>query len=67
MQQYLRDGDIDFVYWQLGSTEQASRNGRRHHGAEDWYGLLNMQWNGPSDRNNVERIKALIPATQGPR
>jgi endoglucanase len=66
MQQYLRDGDIDFAYWQLGSTQQASRNGGRHHGAEDWYGLMNMQWNGPSDKSNVERIKALIPATQGP-
>jgi hypothetical protein len=69
-----RDGDIEFAYWQLGSTQQESRNGGRHHperrhdaDAEDWYGLLNMDWNGLSDKHNVERIKALIPATQGPR
>lgn len=70
IQRYLREGDIDWAYWQLGSTESDSLDhggGKpRHHGGLDWYGLLNTSWSGPADVGNVEKIKALQKMTQHP-
>jgi endoglucanase len=71
IQRYLREGDIDWAYWQLNGTQSDSllhpgHPPLRQHGARDWYGLLNKQWNGPADVKNVERIKALQKMTQHP-
>ncbi|WP_406631513.1 glycoside hydrolase family 5 protein [Amycolatopsis sp. WGS_07] len=70
IQRYLRDGDIDWAYWQLNGTQSDSLDhgaGKpRSHGALDWYGLLNPQWNGPANAENVARIQALQAMTQHP-
>jgi hypothetical protein len=70
IQRYLAEGDFDWAYWQLNGTQSDSLDhgsGKpRQHGTLDWYGLLNTAWNGPSDATDVERIKALEPATQHP-
>jgi hypothetical protein len=68
---YLKEGDIDWAYWQLNGTPSDSlfhpgRRKLRHHGALDWYGLLNRRWNAPTDARNAERIKALQKMTQHP-
>lgn len=75
IQRYLREGDIDWAYWQLGSTQSDSldhdgnphHDGKlRHHGDLDYYGLLNPRWNAPADAQNVGKIKALQTVTQHP-
>lgn len=70
IQRYLREGDIDWAYWQLGGTQSDSLDhgsGKpRHHGDLEWYGLLNPQWNGPANAQSVNKIQALQKMTQHP-
>lgn len=70
IQRYLREGDIDWAYWQLGSTQSDSLDhggGKpRNHGAFDHFGLMNRDWNGPADARNVGKVKALQAMTQHP-
>ncbi|REH29619.1 endoglucanase [Kutzneria buriramensis] len=64
IQRYLREGDIDWAYWQLNGTQSAGTG--RQHGALDYYGLLNTAWTGAANAASVARIKALEKMTQRP-
>jgi endoglucanase len=71
IRRYLKEGDIDWAYWQLNGTQSDSlfhpgHRKLRHHGALDWYGLLSRRWDAPTDARNAERIKALQKMTQHP-
>ena len=72
---YLRAGDIDFAYWQLGSkifpcSSSASGCGARkttmHHPGYDYFGLLQLDWKTPFGSSRLPAIEALETPTQGP-
>lgn len=65
--QYLKDGDIDFAYWQLGSEQLECGCSARTYGALDWYGLMEYPaWNGAANSTALGRIQAIQAPTQGP-
>lgn len=67
MQQYLKAGDIDFAYWQLGSELVPGRPATDHavQIGYDYYGLMTTDWAAPSNPTNVDQVEALA-MTQGP-
>lgn len=72
---YLRAGDIDFAYWQLGSQIfpcstpykgcQARQQTQKDPGY-DYFGLLQGDWKTPFGSNRLSMIEALEGQTQGP-
>merc|ERR1712232_1194173 len=58
-------GGFDWSYWQLGGV-QVGGSGRSH-GAEEWYGVLNMCWTGPSNADHFGHLTSLManPTTTG--
>ncbi|MGI8448089.1 MAG: cellulase family glycosylhydrolase [Streptosporangiaceae bacterium] len=67
MVQYLKAGDIDFAYWQLGSEVLPGRTTTTGY---DWYGLLNPSWDSwpasTAASSNVATVESLEAPAQGP-
>jgi endoglucanase len=62
---YLRDADIDWCYWGLNGT--MSRGTGRTLGAEEGYGVLDVNWREPALAEHSGALQDLQEATQGPR
>ena len=64
IQQYLTEDDFDWCYWALNGT-QGSGYGRTF-GAEETFGVLDVQWASPASASFLGDLDALMPATIGP-
>jgi endoglucanase len=57
MRQYVREKDVDWAYWALNGTE--GRGYSRTFGAEEQFGMLNVDWNGPASAGHLDSLQTL--------
>jgi len=62
--QYLSNADIDWGWWALDGTESSGSG--RVWGAEETFGVLNLQWNAPAYLPLLQKLYTIQNATQGP-
>jgi len=61
---YLQAADMDWSWWAMDGT-QSSGAGRTW-GAEETFGILNLQWNKPAYPALLSQLQSIQNATQGP-
>jgi len=59
IRQYIGDNDLDWCYWALNGT-QGSGYGRTY-GAEETFGVLNLDWTDAASTSFLADLQALMP------
>jgi endoglucanase len=57
MRQYITEKDVEWAYWAVNGTE--GHGYTRDFGAEESYGVLDVNWSGMSNATHVSAIQAL--------
>src|SRR5215471_896072 len=57
IRQYVTEKDVDWAYWAINGTE--GRGYSRDFGAEEIWGVLNMDWNGVASTDHQSTLQAL--------
>ena len=62
--EYLAEKGFDWAYWALNGTQGPGYN--RADGAEETYGVLDVNWAAPATQTHLEQLQALQPDLSHP-
>jgi endoglucanase len=64
IRQYISDNDLDWAVWALNGTQGSGYS--RTFGAQETFGVLNIEWNGAATDSFLSDLQAMMPARLGP-